>query len=392
MEHPDLATDAVKQAAGLVPTLRKNALRVDEERRLVEENIDGLTSIGFYRSLIPRKYGGRELDLPTISRVLTELGSGCPSTAWVAATAAVSSWMAGHFPASAQDEIFADPDVRVCGSFTPQAVLEKKGGAYVLNGKWPYNTGCPHAHWDLLIARDPSEPPQNQLKMCAVPMPALTIEDDWYTYGLRGTGSCTTVATDVVVPPDRVIDVVPFLMGALDPANSTYETSLFALPTWPVFVVTSISVPPGIARWALELFTERVDGRAVTYTTHADQRQIASAHLTAAEAAVRIDASLQLVHNLADEVWQMTVDGESPDRLYRQRVRANGGFSTELARQAVQLVSGESGASSIRSDCPTQLVFRDMQALSMHAGINITSMLESYGRVMLGLEPVTTFE
>lgn len=383
---------AVRAAAALVPKLRENALRVDRERRLPDENIQGLTNIGFYRSLIPRKYGGRELDLPTISRVLTELGTGCASTAWVSATAVVSSWMAAHLPAAAQEEIFSTPDVRVCGSFTPLATLEKKGGSYLLNGRWPYNTGCLHAHWDLVIARDPSAPPPNQLKLCTVPMSSLQIEDDWHTYGLRGTGSCTTVASDVLVAPDKVIDVASFMAGTSEDTHSDYETPLFDLPTWPVFVITSFSVPPGIARWALELFTERVDGRPITYTTHPDQRLVSSAHLTAAQAAVQIDAAQQLIANLADEVWQMTTQGRLPDRRERQRIRANSGYSTELARGAVQIVSSESGASSIRSDCLTQLLFRDMQALSMHAGANITSMLESYGRVLLGLDPVTMFE
>lgn len=386
------SADPVQAVAALVPKLRENAMRVDHDRRLPEENIEALTDIGFYRSLIPRAYGGYELDLPTMSRVLTELGRGCPSTAWVSATGAVSSWMAAHLPAAAQEEIFSTPDVRVCGSFTPLATLEKKGGSYLLNGRWPYNTGCLHAHWDLVIARDTSAPPPSQLKLCAVPMSSLAIEDDWYTYGLRGTGSCTTVASDVLVPPDRVIDVASFMAGTSEDTHSSYETPLFDLPTWPVFVITSISVPPGIARWALELFSERVKGRPITYTTHADQSLATSAHLTAAEAAVRIDASQQLVSNLADEVWRMTSEGRLPNRLQRQRIRANGGYSTELARSAVQIVSAESGASSIRSDSLTQLLFRDMQALSMHAGINITSMLESYGRVLLGLEPVTIFE
>jgi hypothetical protein len=140
------------------------------------------------------------------------------------------------------------------------------------------------------------------------------------------------------------------------------------------------------------MYIERVAGRRITYTNHADQRLTASAHFTAAGAAVRIDASQQLMRDIIDETWQHAVQGTLPDRMRRQRMRANGGYSAELAREAVQMVTAESGASSIRSDCLTQLAFRDMQALSMHAGINLNSMLESYGRVLLGLEPVTTFE
>ena len=390
VESRKVTPDVIGAAAALVPTLRSNARSVDQARRIVDENIDALTELGLYRMMMPRAYGGTELDLPSISKVLAELARGCVSTAWVAATGVVSTWMAGHFPDSVQEEIFATEDVRVCGSFTPLAELTPTGGGYRLTGRWPYNTGCLHAHWDMVVARVPgAEGPA--LKLCAVPMSDLTIEDDWHTYGLRGTGSCTTAASDIFVPQDRVIDLAQFMQGNWVEGRSNYDSPTHRIPTWPMFIILSASVPPGVARGALDLFIERVDGRPVTYTNYTDQREAASAHFAVAEAAVRADAAALMVEQLAEEAWQIAVRDENPGSRYRQRVRANSGYVTQLSREAVEIVTQGSGASSIRYDCLTQLVFRDMQALSMHAALNTDSMFESYGRVLLGLEPVTRF-
>ena len=85
----------------------------------------------------------------------------------------------------------------------------------------------------------------------------------------------------------------------------------------------------------------------------------------------------------------MGINSEAPDMLERQKMRAITGFIVQLSRESVEIATRSSGASSIRSDCVTQLIFRDSQALSMHAGLTLDSLYEPYGRVRLGLEPIS---
>lgn len=384
--------DVISRATELVPLLRGNARTVDRECRIVEENLDALTELGLYRMWRPAHHGGDELDLPTVATVLETLARGCASTAWVAATGVVSTWLAGHLPDSAQAEIFANEEVRICGSFAATAELTPTGGdGYRLSGQWAYNTGCLHAQWNMVVAMMPGTDGPPSLKLCAVPMSDLTIADDWHTYGLRGTGSCTTSAHDIAVPADRVIDLADFMQGKWVEGRSNLQGLPYRIPTWPVFMITSAAVPVGIAGGALELFQERVDGRPVTYTDYSDQRLTTTAHMEMAEASVRVDAARLLVADLAQQAWGHAGRDENPDPVTRQRVRANCGHAVRSAREAVEIVTRASGSSSIRYDCPTQQVFRDMQAMSMHAALTSTSLLESYGRMLLGLGPVSIF-
>lgn len=385
--QPD--TDILAAASELVPMLRRNSPRVDEARRVIDENIDALTDIGVYRIARPKRFGGLETPLPIACKVLAEIGRGCASTGWVAATAVVSTWMLGQFPDSVQEEVFATEDARLCGSFTPSAEIVPTDGGYLLTGRWPYNTGCLHAHWNVLAARLMTDDGPS-MKMVAVPMSDMSIEDDWHTYGLRGTGSCTTVGTDVFVPADRVIDSGDFMAGNWVQGRSNYDSPWYKLPTWPAFLLLGGgSMPYGVAQAAVDVFAERMVGRAITYTVHTDQSQTAPAQLDLATAAVRADAAATLSNDFAERLWQMAQDNVSPDMLERQKMRAITGFIVQLSREAVEIATRSSGASSIRTDCVTQQIFRDSEALAMHAGLNLDALYESYGRVILGLEPTS---
>jgi alkylation response protein AidB-like acyl-CoA dehydrogenase len=106
------------------------------------------------------------VDLPGQVRVLAALAAGCGSTSWVASVYSVCTW---------------------------------------LTGRWSYNSGCLHAHWDALaaLAEGPDAPPGPQLSL--VPMSELSVSDDWHPSGLAGTGSNTVTADGVFVPAHRML-------------------------------------------------------------------------------------------------------------------------------------------------------------------------------------------
>ncbi|HCS56179.1 MAG TPA: acyl-CoA dehydrogenase [Gordonia polyisoprenivorans] len=386
----DKDDEMITKAAELVPLLRERTREVDEGRRLTDENIADLTELGLYRAPLPAHYGGLETPLPVICRALAEIGRGCTSTGWVASTGVVSSWMVGHFPDSVQEKVFADPDVRVCGSFTPAAKLTPVDDGYRLSGTWPFNTGCLHAQWDVVVAML-DEDGATSMKLCALPMTDLSIVDDWHTYGMRGTGSCTTRADDIFVAEDHVIDLVELMRGHWVEGRRNYSNPLYRVPAWPMFIVTSGAVIPGVTRGALEVFEKRIVGRAITYTDYTDQSQTAPAQIELAKAAVRIEAAELIVHNLVDRVWTMGLDSIDPDIFQRQQISAAEGYAAEISREAVEIVTRSSGASSIRMDSISQQYFRDMEALTMHGGLNLTNLYESYGRTRLGLTPTLKF-
>ena len=52
------AEELIARAAALVPLLRKNAAQTEQDRRVVEENIQALREAGLFKIAVPRRFGG----------------------------------------------------------------------------------------------------------------------------------------------------------------------------------------------------------------------------------------------------------------------------------------------------------------------------------------------
>lgn len=73
-------------------------------------------------------------------------------------------------------------------------------GGVVINGKWGFSTGALHAAWQQIIAIQQTPDNQPLPVVALIPLSDLQVLDDWYTFGLKGTGSVSTVTQDVFVP------------------------------------------------------------------------------------------------------------------------------------------------------------------------------------------------
>jgi alkylation response protein AidB-like acyl-CoA dehydrogenase len=67
------------------------------------------------------------------------------------------------------------------------------------------------------------------------------------------------------------------------------------------------------------------------------------------------------------------------------------GATCRLAKEAVDILAGASGGSSIYLDVPIQRFLRDIQAINLHALMHPNTNFELYGRVLCGLEPDTLY-
>lgn len=381
--------ELVRRASDVVPLLRRNAIWSEENRRLPEETIGALADAGLLKMRVPVRYGGYESDMRTVVDVIAELGRGDGSVAWTLAVWSISAWMAGLFPDEVQDEIFAEPGVRVSGIISPSAVAEPADGGVIVNGRWPFNTGATQSGWNTnaVMVRGPGglEP-----AMIAVPLPDLQIVDDWHTAGLRGSGSVTTVAENVFVPERRVLPLGPVLAGqhrsVLNAASRVYST-----PFMPTACATVSAVPLGLARAAKEAFFERLPGRKITYTAYDSQREAPITHLQVAAATAKIDQAGFHAHRAAAMLDDKGAAGQPWTIEERARVRLDMGCVCQCAKEAVDILNTASGGSSVYTSVPIQRIERDVQTVNLHAVMHPDNNFELYGRVLCDLEPNTVY-
>ncbi|AWI32817.1 acyl-CoA dehydrogenase family protein [Streptomyces tirandamycinicus] len=382
--------DLVRRAGELAPLLKRNAAQAEEDRRLQDETIEALAGAGLFRLRVPKRYGGHETDTRTLVEVAAELGRADGAAAWTTSVYWIPTFMACLFPDSVQDEVFSTPDVRICGTLSPSALAAPAEGGIVVNGKWGFVSGARHAHWQEIIAVQPTPDGRHLPVMALVPMSDLQIVDDWDTSGLCGTGSVSTVAQDVFVPQERVIPLPAILQGQYA-SELNAASPVYRVPLLPVAAASSVGTALGLARAARDAFFERLPGRTLTYTAYETQAEAPLTHHQVAEASLKIDQAEFHAFRLADLVDAKGVAGEEFTLEERARARADMGAVVRLAKEAVDILASASGGSSIYRDVPMQRISRDIQAVSLHALMNPNTNNELYGRVLCGLEPNTLY-
>jgi alkylation response protein AidB-like acyl-CoA dehydrogenase len=385
------APELVRRATDLVDLIRKHAPWQEENRVLHDEVLQGIVDAGLLKLRVPARYGGNVADTRTVVDAIAELGRGDGSAGWTIGTLTLGSWLAGLFPDEVQDEIFADPDVRICGSVSPGGIAAPADGGVILNGEWHFNTGAPHATWDVHSALLPTEDGGFVPAAIAVPMSDLTIVDDWHTVGLRATGSVTTVAKDVFVPQARVLPMLPVLMEGRHLSKENADAQAWQAPFMPLAAVVGAAPGLGMARAVQELFMARLPNRKITYTNYEKQNEAPLTHLQVAEAAVKIDEAEFHLHRAAGRIDGKTGTGEQWSLEERAAARMDAGVVCRLAKEAVDVLNTASGGSSIYSGVPIQRIERDIQSLNLNGIMHPNTNAETYGRVLCGLEPNTTF-
>ncbi|MFH8345515.1 acyl-CoA dehydrogenase family protein [Streptomyces sp. NPDC018045] len=382
--------ELVGRAAELVPQLRSHALWMEENRRIHDDVLGALSDSGLLRMRVSHRYGGFESDMRTTVGVISELARGDASVAWTTAVYAISTWMAGLFPDEVQDEIFADPAVRISGILSPTVRAVPAPGGVVLNGRWTFNSGALHSSWNTNAAVLVGADRQPQPIMVAVPLDDLTVVDDWHTSGLRGSGSVSTVAEDVFVPDARVLHMGPVLAGQHGSARNAGRP-VWRAPFMPTACATVGAPALGMAKAAREFFMERLPGRKISYTDYESQREAPLTHLQLAEAALRTDEAAFHAFRAADLLDSKSAAGETWTPEERARVRLDLGSVCRRSQEAVGILSSASGGSSVYTDVPIQRIERDIRTMSRHAIIHPDTNLELYGRVLAGLDPNTLY-
>ncbi len=380
----------VSRAAELVPALRAKAVWAEENRRLPDESIEALADAGIFKLRVPKRYGGYESDTRTLVEVAAELGRADGSLAWVASVTWIPTWMTCLFPDHVQDEVFATPNVRICGTLSPSAMAKPADGGVVVNGKWAFISGAHHSHWQEVIAILVPDDGEPYPIMALVPLSDLLVVDDWYASGLKGTGSVSTVARDLFIPQERVLPL-PAVLAGHTASKQNAGAAIYRPPLLPVAAASSVGTVIGLARAAKETFLKRLPNRKITYTSYEKQLDAPLTHLQVAEASLKQDEAEFHAHRVASLVDRKAEEGSEWKLEERAQARADLGITVRLAKESIDILALASGGSSIYKDVPIQRIARDIQAVNLHALMNPNTNAELYGRVLCGLEPNTLY-
>jgi len=379
--------DLTKRAEALQSLLRKNAADSDKNRRASEENIQAIAEAGLFRLMVPKRYGGHEGTLRSHLEVSAALAEACGGTAWVTALTNVCAWFTSLFPKRAQDEIFgANPDARVSGVFTPSKQSRRVDGGLVISGKWYFSSGSLHADWAMVgvIEHDENGALKNQF-LALVPMQEVSIEDTWYTAGMRASGSNCIVGNEVFVPDHRLMDLGAVLRGEY-PTEFKNEAS-YRATFMPLAHLVLIGPQLGMGRAALKYVIEKAPQRGIAYTSFEKQIDSTVFQTQIADAALKIDTAHLIAFSAADRIDDAARRNEQLDQLTRARVKAETGLIVTYITDALNILLSAHGAGSFTEASPMQQWWRDSNTAARHAAVGLPALgMEIYGKALLGVE------
>jgi 3-hydroxy-9,10-secoandrosta-1,3,5(10)-triene-9,17-dione monooxygenase len=146
----DLPLDGLlERVCAIVPLIAGRARDAERARKPDDDVIAALEATGVFRSFVPQRFGGYEIDLDLFVEIGVTVSEAGPSTGWITTFYMEHNWLLHLFSDDLQQEIFgAAPYILAPGSVNPlsgQAVPTDDG--YELTGHWKFATGIVHANW-----------------------------------------------------------------------------------------------------------------------------------------------------------------------------------------------------------------------------------------------------
>ncbi|HZZ10215.1 MAG TPA: acyl-CoA dehydrogenase family protein [Paraburkholderia sp.] len=382
--------ELVARAHALAPLLAKNALKSEQDRRAHEDNIEAISKAGLFRLMVPKRFGGHEGSVRAHLEVTAALAEACAGTAWVTALTNVCAWFVGLYPRRAQEDVFgANPDARVAGVFTPSKDCRRVEGGLVVSGKWYWSSGSLHADWVTVgVMEHDANGAFVGHYLALIPKSDVTIDDTWFTVGMRASGSNCVVAKDVFVPDHRLLDV-----GAA--VNSDYPTEFkdeaaYRAPFVPVAALVLVGAQLGLGRAALKYVIEKAPQRSIAYTSFEKQTSSVMFQAQIAEASMKIDTAHLHAFRAAADIDNAAQRGEKLDYATRARVRADAAVVVNSITEALNILISAHGAGTFAEASPLQRIWRDSNTAARHAVIMPAISIEVYGKALLGVENTVT--
>jgi alkylation response protein AidB-like acyl-CoA dehydrogenase len=234
-------------------------------------------------------------------------------------------------------------------------------GGFRITGRWDYVSGCEDADLAGLGVMLSSENGAPVFAEVMLPTAELTIERNWNTAGLRGTGSHSVLATDVFVPAERA-GVVEFDLG-------------FVLTGAACVLGPVLGAALGARDATEQLFASGANRFGSAYDTLA--RSPGAQHL--------LTEATRLLEDAVDRTlrWCAAVDrDEIATPLVAARARTAFASAAKDALAALERMVDLNGTKGMAATHPVQRFWRDASVGARHVLLNQFMIEEEYGKLL----------
>ena len=366
--------EVLKRIDSVSGVIERHAGWAEQQGRLHDRALQALVEAQVPRLFLPASLGGLEVDPVTCALACEKLAVADTAAAWHVMVFNVARLMAAQWPQALVELLWADdPDTLVAASGHTPLQAVPQGDGYLISGRQRFVSGCDHATWLLspvLIDEIPA--------MAVMPLAECSIEQNWDTLGMRGSGSCDVVVSELAVPKLQV--VIPNPQAA---ANDLYQGTLYRCPSRIVFA-TYVPVALSLAARSLDLVAAMVGNKTPGGSAGSlRERNIAQLHYGKALALYR-SARLLFFQSL-EQTWARAVLGDDASDVDRADLYLAGTHAVQASSEAVRHCADIAATTMVTKGEALERIGRDMETLRHHGFVN-ESRYASVAQIHWGAE------
>jgi len=353
--------------------------------QLTPEVVDQLHAQQLFRMLLPRQYGGEEIDLVTWFRAMEALGKLDASTAWCVGQINGCAAAASTIEPAAAQRIWSEPRAVLSWGPPLRSRAQEVDGGHRLSGEWGMSSGSRHATWIGLMApvfdkggAPVSLPEGVSTRIFLVPASMVEWVDNWNVLGLKATNSGGFKAENLFVPQG-------YSLSREHLAEVRLDGPLYKYPLNALFAVGFSAVALGIARSMMDAIIELAKSKRPRLA----KTSLIDSHLVQfqiGEAEARLRSARSYVESTAERIWNAVVSSGELTTPQRIDIRMAATFAIHEASTVAGAAWEIAGANAIFSSGPFERRLRDIRTLTQQAQ-GRKSHLQDAGAYLLGLEP-----
>lgn len=372
------SADIYANARAMSGFLREKSVEIDEARRLPSNVVARLREAGMFRLMMPKEWGGPEMCPAEQVEVIEELAKANASAAWCVMIGCDSGFFAGFLDDAAAREIYPRLDMATAGSILPTGRAERVDGGFRVTGQWSFGSGISHAdvvgltcaiHEKGASVTSSSGAPVT----CGLLTSASGVEviDNWYTTGMRGTGSSDYRVKDLFVPERFRFNLRP-------PARR--EGVLWRRIT--NFLPKVSGVTLGAARAAIDDVVTMIENK-VELPGGRLYKNIGRIQSVIADAEMMLGAARSYVFFAMEREWARLENNEQPTVRERADAWLSRVNAAQAARDIIRMLYDAVGAAAIYTErSPLDRALRDAETFCQHI-VAQRKTLEMVGAMLL---------
>ena len=360
--------------------------RAEQNHELPLELLKVLHQNSLFQLLLPKPFGGFEIDPAGFCQIIEGVAKIDASTAWCLCQANGCAMAAAFVPDQVAKDIWLGnkPGVLAWGPGKGDAV--RYGDCYRLSGSWSFVSGGRHATWlgGHAILREENGDPyrdthgQTLSQTFLFPSSQAMMTKTWDVIGLLGTGSDTFSVEDISVP-------ITHVLSRDDASARRYQAPLYLFPATSLYASGFAGTALGIARSMLDSFKSLV----LEKTPRLERQQLhenAIIQTEIGQSEARLNAARTFLVSELEDIWSTVTTNQSLTIEQRMRIRLASTHAIHESKTVANAAYETAGASAIFVGSPFQRRFRDIHTVAQQIQ-GRKSHFQTVGSFLLGHPP-----